>query len=55
MISCGVALASKGELKFDLIGFVTQAAAVAVSRISWGICAFARYSQRNSLRPRAWS
>lgn len=30
MISSGVALASKGELKFDLIGFITQAAAVAV-------------------------
>ena len=31
MISAGVALASKGELRFDLIGFITQAAAVAVS------------------------
>lgn len=31
MISSGVALASKGELKFNLVGFVTQAAAVAVS------------------------
>lgn len=30
MISLGVALASKGELRFDLIGFLTQAAAVAV-------------------------
>ena len=30
MISCGVALASKGELRFNIIGFVTQAAAVAV-------------------------
>lgn len=30
MISAGVALASKGELRFDLVGFVTQAAAVAV-------------------------
>lgn len=30
MISSGVALASKGELKFDLVGFITQAAAVAV-------------------------
>ncbi|KAI0792450.1 TPT-domain-containing protein [Abortiporus biennis] len=29
MISSGVALASKGELKFNLIGFLTQAAAVA--------------------------
>jgi len=29
MISAGVALASKGELKFNLVGFVTQAAAVA--------------------------
>ncbi|EKM57998.1 uncharacterized protein PHACADRAFT_251946 [Phanerochaete carnosa HHB-10118-sp] len=29
MISCGVALASKGELRFDPIGFLTQAAAVA--------------------------
>ncbi|GJE94845.1 TPT-domain-containing protein [Phanerochaete sordida] len=28
MISCGVALASKGELKFDLVGFVVQALAV---------------------------
>jgi len=30
MISFGVALASHGELRFNLIGFVTQAAAVAV-------------------------
>ena len=30
MISCGVALASKGELRFNLVGFITQAAAVAV-------------------------
>lgn len=30
MISAGVALASKGELRFDLVGFITQAAAVAV-------------------------
>ncbi|KDQ58698.1 hypothetical protein JAAARDRAFT_128426 [Jaapia argillacea MUCL 33604] len=29
MISCGVALASHGELRFNLIGFITQAAAVA--------------------------
>ncbi|KAI0346444.1 TPT-domain-containing protein [Trametopsis cervina] len=29
MISAGVALASKGELRFDLFGFITQAAAVA--------------------------
>jgi hypothetical protein len=29
MISSGVALASKGELRFNLIGFLTQAAAVA--------------------------
>ncbi|PCH35353.1 TPT-domain-containing protein [Wolfiporia cocos MD-104 SS10] len=28
MISCGVALASQGELHFNLIGFLTQAAAV---------------------------
>lgn len=31
MISIGVALASRGELHFNLVGFVTQAAAVAVS------------------------
>ena len=31
MISSGVALASHGELRFNLIGFITQAAAVAVS------------------------
>ena len=30
MISTGVALTSKGELRFDLTGFVIQAAAVAV-------------------------
>ena len=30
MISSGVALASRGELRFNLIGFLTQAAAVAV-------------------------
>jgi len=29
MISCGVALASHGELRFNLVGFLTQAAAVA--------------------------
>jgi len=29
LISCGVALASYGEVKFDLVGFVTQALAVA--------------------------
>ncbi|THH00486.1 hypothetical protein EW026_g2058 [Hermanssonia centrifuga] len=29
MISSGVALASKGELRFNLVGFITQAAAVA--------------------------
>lgn len=29
-ISSGVALASKGELKFDLVGFLIQAVAVAV-------------------------
>lgn len=28
MISCGVALASHGELRFNLVGFLTQAAAV---------------------------
>lgn len=31
MISTGVALASHGELHFNIIGFLTQAAAVAVS------------------------
>ena len=30
MISAGVALTSHGELRFNLIGFITQAAAVAV-------------------------
>jgi hypothetical protein len=30
MISFGVALASRGELRFNLVGFLTQAAAVAV-------------------------
>ena len=30
MISCGVALASHGELQFNLFGFIIQAAAVAV-------------------------
>jgi hypothetical protein len=30
MISAGVALASHGELRFNLIGFITQAAAVVV-------------------------
>lgn len=34
MISSGVALASHGELRFNLIGFLTQAAAVAVSPFS---------------------
>jgi len=31
MISSGVALASHGELRFNLLGFLTQTAAVAVS------------------------
>ena len=31
MISSGVALASRGELRFNLFGFIVQAAAVAVS------------------------
>ena len=31
MISSGVALASRGELRFNLIGFIVQAAAVVVS------------------------
>lgn len=31
MISSGVALASRGELRFNLVGFVVQAAAVVVS------------------------
>jgi hypothetical protein len=30
MISSGVALASHGEMKFNLVGFLFQAAAVAV-------------------------
>ena len=30
MISSGVALASRGELRFNLVGFLTQAAAVGV-------------------------
>ena len=34
MISSGVALASKGELRFNLVGFVIQAAAVAVRPVS---------------------
>jgi len=34
MISSGVALASHGELRFNLIGFLTQASAVAVRNIS---------------------
>lgn len=32
-ISSGVALASKGELRFDLYGFIIQAIAVAVSLV----------------------
>jgi hypothetical protein len=31
MISSGVALASQGELKFNMVGFIIQALAVAVS------------------------
>lgn len=34
MISTGVALASQGELHFNLLGFLTQSAAVAVSPLS---------------------
>lgn len=34
MISSGVALASRGELRFNLIGFLTQAAAVGVRAFS---------------------
>lgn len=35
MISSGVALASRGELRFNLAGFLTQAAAVAVSSLAF--------------------
>ena len=41
MISSGVALASRGELRFNLIGFLTQAAAV-------GVRAFSRKSGKRS-------
>jgi len=37
MISAGVALASHGELNFDLFGFLTQAAAVAVRNSAWRV------------------
>jgi len=37
MISSGVALASQGELRFNLIGFMTQAAAVAVSHARFSV------------------
>ncbi len=42
MISTGVALASQGELHFNLLGFLTQSAAVAVSLFS----SFAAISRR---------
>ena len=35
MISCGVAIASHGERHFMVIGFLTQAAAVAVRQSTW--------------------
>jgi len=35
MISSGVALASHGELRFNLIGFLVQAAAVGVRPVSF--------------------
>ena len=43
MISCGVALASHGELHFNLIGFLMQAAAVGV-RIPSSCQAFAQHA-----------
>ena len=36
-ISSGVALASKGELRFDLVGFLIQAVAVAVRDPARGV------------------
>ena len=51
MISSGVALASRGELHFNLIGFIVQAAAVIVSAVP---CAFSsRVPSAQLPRPRA--
>ena len=47
MISTGVALASQGELHFNLLGFLTQSAAVAVSPLSTFAAIFRR-------PPRGW-
>lgn len=41
MISTGVALASHGEMKFNLLGFLIQASAVAV-RIYYATCSILR-------------
>jgi hypothetical protein len=40
MISSGVALASHGELRFNLIGFLVQAAAVGVCPVFYFIYLF---------------
>lgn len=56
MISSGVALASRGELRFNLIGFLTQAAAVAVStsiKSQWLAIAKLIFHDRSSRR-RVW-
>lgn len=55
MISSGVALASQGELKFNLVGFLTQAAAVVVrARHLFLLCMPVLIRRGRSSRRRAW-
>ena len=52
MISSGVALASKGEMKFNLIGFIIQAAAVGVSANA--AMTYQILTMKHSSRRRVW-
>ena len=55
MISAGVALASRGELRFNLVGFITQAAAVAVRTVSAAENASRVLTTDCSSRHQGWS
>ena len=54
MISSGVALASRGELRFNLVGFLTQAAAVGVGISTQSGVRSELTDATHSLKLRAW-
>lgn len=54
MISSGVALASRGELRFNLVGFLTQAAAVGVGVSTQSETRSGLTDATHSSKPRAW-